>query len=55
MPDFTVRHPGTGHTIVTGDPAERARLLAKGYRDALDEPATEPPVPSARPSTQDQA
>jgi len=53
MPDFSVRHPSTGNTIVTGDPAEHARLLAKGYVDTSDEPAGEPPDSLARPPTQD--
>lgn len=36
MPDYTLHHPKTDETTVTGDPAERARLRARGWRDATD-------------------
>jgi hypothetical protein len=37
MPDFTLRSPD-GDDAVTGDPAERALLLARGYTDVTDQP-----------------
>lgn len=38
MPDFTLRAPDRegGGEYVTGDPQDRALLLARGYRDITD-------------------
>jgi ABC-type Fe3+ transport system substrate-binding protein len=48
MPDFKLRAPESEGTtaddvFVTGDPAERAQLLARGYTDVTDEAAEQPP------------
>jgi hypothetical protein len=38
MPDFTLESPDDPPTtVVTGSPAERARLVAQGYRDVTDD------------------
>jgi len=51
MPDFTLRHPDSGDTFVTGDPAERARLAANGYVDITGETTAQPEPPSTPPTT----
>lgn len=53
MPEFMLRAPASAGTtgddvFVTGDPSERARLLAAGYTDVADDT---PPSPEPRAAT----